>query len=276
VESEIAPDLWKVKVDPTQVDQVLINLCVNARDAMPDGGVVRIAARNVVLTALEAEPLRIAAGDYAAVSVTDTGHGMDADTAARIFDPFFTTKEQGKGTGLGLSTVYGIASQNTGAVDVDTAPGSGATFTFYLPRTAEELLQTDDGAGPRRDGARAEPEGNAETILLVEDERSVRTLVRRLLEVEGYTVIAAESAEHALEAAGREDAIDLVVTDMVMPGMNGRQLIEELKRTRPEMKVVYTSGYFDDRATATAGAPFLQKPYTNQTLARTVRDVLAS
>jgi signal transduction histidine kinase len=276
VQSDLAADLWKVKVDPTQIDQVLMNLCVNARDAMPNGGVVSITARNVVLSTLEAEPLGIAAGDYAAVSVMDTGQGMDADTAARIFDPFFTTKEQGKGTGLGLSTVYGIASQNRGAVGVETAPGHGATFTFYLPRTEDELLPAEAKAGPEDETPQAKPKEQSETILLVEDERSVRTLVQRLLEVEGYVVITAESAEHALEAADREADIDLVLTDMVMPGMNGRQLVEQLERTRPGMKVLYTSGYFDDRATATAGAPFLQKPYTHQALARTVRDVLAS
>jgi CheY-like chemotaxis protein len=193
---------------------------------------------------------------------------MDASTVARIFEPFFTTKELGKGTGLGLSTVYGIASQNGGAVGVDTAPGRGTTFTLYLPRTEEELAPEDQ---PHED----EPEGQSETILLVEDERSVRTLVRRLLEVEGYIVVTADSAEDALLVAGREDEIDLVLTDMVMPGMNGRQLIEQLELSRPGMKVVYTSGYFDDRANATNGARFLQKPYTHQALARTVRDALA-
>ena len=269
VQSDLAADLWKVKADPTQIDQVLVNLCVNARDAMPNGGVVSVAARNVVLSAADAERLGIEAGDYAAVSVTDSGHGMDAETAARIFEPFFTTKELGKGTGLGLSTVYGIATQNGGAIGVETAPGHGTTFTLYLPRTEDELA-------PEVEPAETEPEGQSETILLVEDERSVRTLIRRLLEVEGYIVITADSAEDALLVADREAGIDLVLTDMVMPGMNGRQLIEQLERSRPGMKVVYTSGYFDDRATATNGAPFLQKPYTHQALARTVREALAS
>jgi two-component system cell cycle sensor histidine kinase/response regulator CckA len=274
VQSDLAADLWKVKADPTQIDQVLVNLCVNARDAMPNGGVVAVAARNVVLSALEAEPLGIAAGDYATVSVTDTGQGMDADTAARIFDPFFTTKEQGKGTGLGLSTVYGIAIQNSGAIGLETAPGQGTTFTLYLPRTQDELPQTAEKGSPGDESPPADVE--AQTILLVEDERSVRTLVRRLLEGEGYIVVTADSAEDALVVADREPGIDLVLTDMVMPGMNGRQLIDQLERSRPGMKVVYMSGYFDERATTTVDAPFLQKPYTHQALARTVRDALAS
>jgi PAS domain S-box-containing protein len=269
VHSDVVGDLWRVKVDPTHIDQVLVNLSVNARDAMPNGGIVMIAARNVVLSAVDAERLGVNAGEYAAVSVTDSGQGMDAPTAARIFEPFFTTKELGKGTGLGLSTVYGIATQNGGAVGVDTSPGHGTTFTLYLPRTEEELAPED--APPEE-----EPEGQSETILLVEDERSVRTLVRRLLEVEGYIVVTADSAEDALIVADREAEIDLVLTDMVMPGMNGRQLIEQLELSRPGMKVVYTSGYFDDRASATNGAPFLQKPYTHQALARAVREALAS
>jgi signal transduction histidine kinase len=269
VESDLPVDLWRVKVDPTSIDQVLVNLCANARDAMPHGGIVVIAARNVVLSAAEAERYSIDAGEYAAVSVTDSGHGMDPETAARIFEPFFTTKELGKGTGLGLSTVHGIASQNGGAISVETTLGEGTTFTLLLPRTHEEIAL-------EHEHAELEPEGQSETILLVEDERSVRTLVRRLLQVEGYIVITADSAEDAIVVAGREPEIDLVLTDMVMPGMNGRQLMEQLERSRPGMKVVYTSGYFDDRATGTGDAPFLQKPYTHQALARTVREALAS
>jgi two-component system, cell cycle sensor histidine kinase and response regulator CckA len=204
-----------------------------------------------------------------AASVADSGHGMDANTAERIFEPFFTTKDLGKGTGLGLATVYDIVSQSGGAIDVETALGQGTTFTLYLPRTHEELA-------PEVEPPAREPEGNSETILLVEDERSVRTLVRRLLEVEGYTVVTADSAEDALAVAGREAEIDLVLTDMVMPGMNGRELMEQLELSRPGMKVVYTSGYFDERASPAKGAPFLQKPYTHQALARTVREALAS
>ena len=269
VQSVLAADLWKVKLDPTSIDQVLVNLCVNSRDAMPNGGVVRIDARNAVLTAAAAETLSIDPGEYVALSVIDSGHGMDAETAARLFEPFFTTKPLGKGTGLGLATVYGIARQSGGAIHVETAPGDGTTFTLYLPRTEDDLISETAPAEP-------EPEGHSETILLVEDERSVRTLVRRLLEVEGYIVVTAESAEDALVVADREAGIDLVLTDMVMPGMNGRQLMEQLEHSRPGMKVVYTSGYFDERATGTGGAAFLQKPYTNQVLARTVREALAS
>jgi signal transduction histidine kinase len=269
VHADLAVDLWKVKADATQIDQVLLNLCVNARDAMPNGGVITVAARNIVLQTAAADRLGIAAGDYAAVSVADSGHGMDAETAARVFEPFFTTKELGKGTGLGLSTVYGIASQSGGAIDVESAIGHGTTFTLYLPRTEEEPARDEEPA-------ELEPGGNSETILLVEDERSVRTLVRRLLEVEGYIVVTADSAEDALVVAGSEADIDLVLTDMVMPGMNGRELMEQLAVSRPGMKVVYTSGYFDGRASPAKGAPFLQKPYTHQALARTVREALAS
>jgi signal transduction histidine kinase len=271
VQSDLAVDLWKVKADATQIDQVLVNLCVNARDAMPNGGVVKIAARNMILSSAAADRLRIKAGEYAAVSVADSGHGMDPETAARIFEPFFTTKDLGKGTGLGLSTVYGIAVQSSGAVDVESALGHGTTFTLYLPRTDDEVA-ADAGEAPEA----LEPEGHSEKILLVEDERSVRTLIRRLLEVEGYIVVTAESGEDALDIASREQRIDLVLTDLVMPGMNGRELVQELERVRPGLKVVYTSGYFDDRAATTNGAPFLQKPYTHQALARTVREALAS
>jgi PAS domain S-box-containing protein len=269
VHSDLPENLWRVKADPTHIDQVLVNLCVNARDAMPNGGVVTVAARNVVLSTPDAERLGIETGEYAAVSVTDSGQGMDAETTARIFEPFFTTKELGQGTGLGLSTVYGIASQSSGAIDVETNVGRGTTFTLYLPRTEAELIV--DIEQPK-----TEPEGQSETILLVEDERSVRTLVRRLLEVEGYIVVTADSAEDALVVAGHQGEIDLVLTDMVMPGMNGRELMEQLEHSRPGMKVVYTSGYFDDRASPAKGAPFLQKPYTHQALARTVREALAS
>jgi PAS domain S-box-containing protein len=269
VHSDLPVDLWKVKADPTNIDQVIVNLCVNARDAMPNGGVVTVAARNAILSPGDAERLRMEPGEYVAVSVTDTGEGMDAETTARIFEPFFTTKELGQGTGLGLSTVYGIASQSSGAIDVQSTPDRGTTFTLYLPRTEAELIVEEQQP-------KTEPEGQSETILLVEDERSVRTLIRRLLEVEGYIVVTADSAEDALVVAGREGEIDLVLTDMVMPGMNGRELMEQLEHSRPGMKVVYTSGYFDDRASPAKGAPFLQKPYTHQALARTVREALAS
>jgi two-component system cell cycle sensor histidine kinase/response regulator CckA len=274
LESELDPALGYVMADPDQIEQVLVHLVVNARDAMPRGGRVRIATANVRLPAEgEQRPDGVRPGAYVALSVTDTGVGMDLETQARVFEPFFTTKEPGKGTGLGLSTVYGIVQQSGGHVTVRSAPGQGATFTVYLPR--------HDGpaaALPARTDRRTLP-GGAETLLLVEDEAAVRSSARRLLERYGYTVLEARHGADALrlvEEGGPE--IDLVLTDLVMPEMGGQELVERLRARRPTLKVLYMSGYTEKAITTDGLMPprtgFVEKPFTVEQLLRRLREVL--
>jgi PAS domain S-box-containing protein len=263
LETELDPGLWYVQADPGQLEQVLVNLVVNARDAMPGGGRVTIATANLPLSH----------GAYVTLSVSDTGIGMDAVTQARIFDPFFTTKEPGKGTGLGLSTVYGIVEQSGGHITVESAPGRGATFTVFLPRRIGPAL----GVPPGTD-RRSLPGGN-ETLLLVEDEAAVRTSARRLLERQGYTVVEARHGADALrifEEGGR--AIDLVLTDLVMPEMGGRELVERLRARHPAVKVLYMSGYSERAVTVDGAMPprtgFVEKPFTVEQLVRRTREIL--
>jgi PAS domain S-box-containing protein len=263
LETELDPGLWYVQADPGQLEQVLVNLVVNARDAMPAGGRVTIATANLPLSH----------GAYVTLSVSDTGIGMDAATQSRIFDPFFTTKEQGKGTGLGLSTVYGIVEQSGGHVTVESAPGQGATFTIFFPRHSAPALGQPPGADRR-----SLPAGT-ETLLLVEDEAAVRTSTRRLLERQGYTVVEARHGADALrifEEGGRP--IDLVLTDLVMPEMGGRELVERLRARHPGVKVLYMSGY-SERAVAVDGVMpprtgFVEKPFTVEQLIRRTREIL--
>jgi two-component system, cell cycle sensor histidine kinase and response regulator CckA len=263
LDTELDPGLWYVQADPGQLEQVLVNLVVNARDAMPAGGRVTIATANLPLSH----------GAYATLSVSDTGIGMDAATQARIFDPFFTTKEQGKGTGLGLSTVYGIVEQSGGHVTVESAPGEGATFTIFFPRHSAPALGLPPGADRRS------LPGGTETLLLVEDEAAVRTSARRLLERQGYTVVEARHGADALrifEEGGRP--IDLVLTDLVMPEMGGRELVERLRARHPGVKVLYMSGY-SERAVAVDGVMpprtgFVEKPFTVEQLIRRTREIL--
>jgi PAS domain S-box-containing protein len=272
----LGESLWPVMADPGQLEQVLLNLAVNARDAMPDGGVVSIETTNVKMDTAAAQahfPLK--PGPYALLTFSDTGSGMDAETQARIFEPFFTTKETGKGTGLGLATVYGIVKQSGGYIWVFSEVGKGTTFKIYLPRTEVEL----DDSGPGR--SLVETQRGTETLLLVEDEDAVRELVRNVLRENGYRVLEASRGEEALELselfAGR---IDLLVTDVVMPGMNGRELARRLVSSRPQVKVLYISGYADNAVWypggLDAGGAFLQKPFTPEALARKVREALSS
>ena len=262
LETELDPGLWYVQADPGQLEQVLVNLVVNARDAMAAGGRVTIATAN----------LSLSHGAYVTLSVSDTGIGMDAQTQARIFDPFFTTKEPGKGTGLGLSTVYGIVEQSGGHITVESAPGQGATFTVFLPRQNGPALGSP--AGDRR----SLPGGN-ETLLLVEDESAVRTSARRLLERQGYTVVEARHGADALrifEEGSR--SIDLVLTDLVMPEMGGRELVERLRARHPGVKVLYMSGYSERSVTVDGLMPprtgFVEKPFTVEQLVRRTREIL--
>ena len=265
------PQLRHVKVDQVQLDQVLLNLAVNARDAMPGGGSLRFATANVHLArAPVQQPCKFEPGPYVMLTVTDGGTGMDAETKARIFEPFFTTKETG--SGLGLATVYGIVKQSHGFVLVDTKPGQGTTFTIYLPATSDA---PETNVGREVDSS---PARGHEVVLLVEDAHAVRHFARRALEAKGYRVVSASHAREALELAGQESDIDLLLTDVVMPGMRGTELATQLVRARPTMRVLYMSGY--ENATLPNDlherppSPLLRKPFTVARLEQAVREVL--
>jgi two-component system, cell cycle sensor histidine kinase and response regulator CckA len=261
-----------VKADPGQIEQVIMNLAVNARDAMPVGGKLIIETANVDLEDLYLETRsEVPPGSYVTLSVSDTGCGMDERTKARIFEPFFTTKGPGKGTGLGLATVYGIVKQSGGYIFVDSEVGNGTTFKLFLPPVAEEKRK------PRTSSFKA-PRGN-ETLLLVEDEHAVRTFARDALQSYGYHVLEAAQGMQALQIAElHKGTIHLLVTDVVMPQLGGRQLVDKLHVLQPRMKVLYLSGYTDDavvRHGLLAGeTAFLQKPFTPVILAHKVREVL--
>jgi signal transduction histidine kinase len=274
VEADCEPGLWYVLADPGQIEQVVINLAVNARDAMPAGGRLTVSTANRAFTADSPDrPNGVRPGAYVTLSVSDTGVGMAPEIQARMFEPFFTTKEPGKGTGLGLSTVYGIVQQSGGHVTVESAPGRGARFTIYLPRHAAA-----EGPGPTRSDRRRLP-GGTETLLLVEDEAAVRSSARRLLERNGYTVLEARHGADALRLAeSAERPIDLVLTDLVMPEMGGRELVERLRAHRPGLKVLYMSGYTEKDIAVNGVMPphtgFVEKPFTVEQLTRRLREVL--
>ena len=274
LELALAPSVRAVRADPGQLEQVILNLAVNSRDAMPHGGRLTIESGDVELDEAYARAHPGAApGRYVMLAVADTGTGMDAEIQAHIFEPFFTTKEQGKGTGLGLATVYGIIKQSGGSVWVYSEPGRGTTFKIYLPRVDEAV------AGEPL--AQVEPEavGGKETVLVAEDDPSVRAVVADVLTQKGYRVLRAPDGQAALEMAGSHPgAIDLLVTDIVMPGMTGRELAEALAAARPGVLLLYMSGYTDDavvrHGVLEAGVPYIQKPFTPSALAAKVRAVL--
>jgi PAS domain S-box-containing protein len=273
IATRLAVTLDQVKVDRGQIEQVIVNLVVNARDAMPDGGRLTVETANATLDESYARDYATAPGAYVMLAVSDTGVGMSADVQRRLFEPFFTTKGPGKGTGLGLATVYGIVKQSGGNIGVYSELGMGTTFRVYLPRV--------DGAvpAPHAPDGPALPGPGSETLLLVEDEASLRDLAREVLESFGYAVIEAAGPEEALERSrAHPGVIHLLVTDVVMPQMNGRQLAAVLREERPEMRVLYMSGYTDDaivrHGVLDSRTPFLAKPFTPEGLGRKIREVL--
>jgi two-component system cell cycle sensor histidine kinase/response regulator CckA len=268
----LAPNLGRVRADPGQLHQVILNFAVNARDAMPDGGRLTLETRNVDLASAAADRHpTLAPGRYVALVVSDTGAGMAPEVLEHMFEPFFTTKEQGHGTGLGLATVYGVVTQSGGHVEVESAVGRGTTFKVYLPvAEAEQDQVAPPAAGPRA----------SETVLLIEDAEPLREMVQEILEADGFRVLAAEDGERALEAAAsHQGAIALVITDVVMPGISGPAAAERLKLLRPEIRVLFMSGYTDEaigrHGELDRDTHFIQKPFSAEALLRKVREALA-
>jgi PAS domain S-box-containing protein len=269
----LAPDAGSVCVDPDQTEQVLLNLGINARDAMPHGGTLTLETRNVTLRPGDGTgSAGVPPGPYVLLSIADSGIGMSPDIQGHLFEPFFTTKEPGQGRGLGLSTVHGFIRQSGGHIEAESAEGVGSTFRIYLPLA-------DAVAGTEPDGQARDAAQGMKTILLVEDEPAVRSLTSRILQRAGYSVLEAESGEEALEILGtRQDAVHLLLTDLVMPGMSGRAVAERVLALRPSIKVMFMSGYTDDMAVrqglAEEAVTFLSKPFPPLTLASKVRQVL--
>ena len=275
LKTDLDPKLARIKADQSQIEQVILNLTVNGRDAMPKGGRLTLTTENFYMDAnfVKRYPFPVQTGDYVLFTVSDTGIGMDAATRARVFEPFFTTKEKGKGTGLGLSMVYGVVKQSGGYIDLISEPGAGATFKIYLPKVDAPISATEKTELPASLRGR-------ETVLLVEDESSLRVLAAHLLQSCGYNVLEANCGEDAIKVSEREKAteIHLLLTDVVMPGISGRVLADQLVKTRPGMRVVYTSGYTGQTVGAhgvlAEGSHFLPKPFTREALARKVREAL--
>ncbi|MBW1955379.1 MAG: response regulator [Deltaproteobacteria bacterium] len=272
--TDLDPGLWKIKMDPVQVNQVIMNLAINARDAMPEGGILTIETANMELATgyFEEHGVLSGPGPYVVLTVTDTGMGMDREIQSRIFDPFFTTKKRGTGTGHGLSMVYGIVKQNNGHIRVHSEPGEGTTFKVYFLKA--------EGESKRREGkwSQGEP-GGSETVLIVEDDEALRALGRKVLEMQGYRVLEAENVEKALGISKTHDGpIHLVLTDLVMPGMSGKQAAEQIQAIHPDTKVLYMSGYTDNiivkKGILAEDIHFIEKPFSLDELARKVREVL--
>jgi signal transduction histidine kinase/CheY-like chemotaxis protein len=273
ISSTTEPDLGSVKADPGQIEQVLVNLAVNARDAMPGGGRLNFALSNMSLDDSRSASRGLTPGRYVRLEVSDTGCGMPADVVSRIFEPFFTTKEEGRGTGLGLATVYGIVQQSGGAIRVESRPGHGTTFQIDLPRCEAQEAAPINAPPPMRSTS------GSETVLLVEDDARVRALVSTMLGRSGYNVLDADGGERALEIIRTHRGnIDLLLTDVVMPTMNGRVLAERLQALSPATRVLFMSGYSDEAimraGVQAADVGFLQKPFSSAALAAKIREIL--
>jgi two-component system, cell cycle sensor histidine kinase and response regulator CckA len=270
---DLAPSLHPIEADIGQLEQVIVNLAVNARDAMAGGGRLTLTTANVEIAEAGAGARPdLVPGSHVTLAVSDTGEGMDSETVDKIFEPFFTTKEEGKGTGLGLATVFGIVKQSGGDIQVESEPGRGATFTITLPRAAAAVIRLDPPSLPR-------PSRGSETILLVEDEDAVRHLAREVLTSSGYTVLEADGPIQAIELSScYEGVIELLLTDVVMPDMNGQELARRLVLERPDMNVIFTSGYaaeaFAQRGIPLPSGEFLAKPLTPTSIGHKVREVL--
>jgi two-component system cell cycle sensor histidine kinase/response regulator CckA len=275
LETVLDPAPWMVRADKGQIDQVLLNLVVNARDAMPNGGLLTLATRNVELATPHPHAHGVVdAGEYVTLEVSDTGTGIEPAVLPHLFEPFFTTKGPGKGTGLGLSTVYGVLRQSDGHIEVRSVLGQGTTFVLYFPReTAESSTPPEEKAAPS-------PESKGATILLAEDDASVRELVRMMLSKKGYIVLCASDGEQAIDVASQHaGTIDLLLTDVVLPGLNGREVAERMHATRPDVRVLYMSGYTDDailrRGVLTQRSSLIQKPFSAADLTNRVSQLLA-
>jgi CheY-like chemotaxis protein len=270
-----APELWHVLVDPNQLENALLNLCINARDAMPDGGCLTIETSNEALGAADARRLQVEAGDYLSLTVTDTGGGMTPEVIARAFDPFFTTKPLGEGTGLGLSMVYGFARQSGGQVSIASDPGKGTTVSICLPRflgqegVSEELIDVET----------VQP-GGGETVLLVDDEATVRMLVKEVLQERGYRILEAEDGNSGLELLRSNRRIDLLVTDVGLPGgLNGRQLADAAILLRPDLKILFITGYAENAVLGEGqlkpGMHIMIKPFSLEVLGKRISEITA-
>jgi two-component system, cell cycle sensor histidine kinase and response regulator CckA len=271
----LQPDLWQVRCDPGQIEQVIMNLVVNGRDAMPGGGKLTIETTNTLIeeSHLALYPF-MHTGPFVRLAIRDSGVGMTPEVKAHLFEPFFTTKAPGEGTGLGLATVYGIVKQSSGFIVAESEVGHGAVFEVYFPRILEKTAAMNAPS--------ATPKGGTETVLLVEDDPQVRKVTVRTLLAGGYRVLVASNGREALDVAAREleGALDLLVTDVIMPGMNGRAVADELRRVRSDLRVLYVSGYTRDAISEAgvldSGIEFLQKPFTAAALLDRVRAVLDS
>lgn len=275
LETLLRPDLWLIEMDPSQIEQVIVNLVVNARDAMSYGGCLTIETDNMFLDEEVSLPLEIESGDYVLLSISDTGVGMNEATRSHIFEPFFTTKEVGKGTGLGLATVFGIVKQNRGHIEVYSQEGEGTLFKIYLPRVYEAATQSVEAQAEENS-----PVGH-ETILLVEDDAGVRKLAEQVLQRQGYTILVAGNGQEALDLVSHyAGPIQLVLTDVVMPGISGGSLAEQLRQKQPELRILFMSGYTDNmlgnQGVLSPEVAFLQKPFSPSALARKIRTMLDS
>ena len=269
IETVLQPDLWPAMIDPTQIELVILNLAINARDAMEVGGTLTVETANVTLGP-PVRPEEPAAGDYAMVAVTDTGSGMDEAVLSKVFEPFFTTKEVGKGSGLGLSQVFGLAKQSGGGVRIDSSPGAGASVRVYLPRTANTPLPEELRAPPAADLPQKELK-----VLLVDDDSAVREITAGILHDLGYGVVEAGSGGAALDLLDHQAEIDLLLVDFAMPGMNGAEVAREVHARRPDLPVLFVTGYADTEALGAAGDDgILRKPFVEQELAAKLRAVL--